>query len=150
MIIPDVNLLLYAYDSTSAFHSKASIWWQNCLSAKEPIGIPQVTIFAFMRISTNPRAFQNPFTPPEAATHIRSWLKQPQVQILEPGPGHIEETLQLLEHIGTGGNLVTYAQMAALAIEYEAVLNTTDTDFARFPKLRWRNPLTETSSRPRS
>jgi toxin-antitoxin system PIN domain toxin len=150
MIIPDVNLLLYAYDSSSPSHSKASIWWQNCLSGKEPIGIPQVTIFAFVRISTNARAFQNPFTASEAAGHVRSWLKQPQVQVLETGAPHIEQTLQLLEHIGTGGNLVTDAQIAALAIEYEAVLNTTDTDFMRFPKLRWRNPLTQASSRSRS
>ena len=150
MIIPDVNLLLYAYDSSSPFHAKASAWWQTCLSGTEPIGIPHVIIFAFMRISTSPRVFQNPMTASEAAGHIRSWLKQPQVEVLETGAKHVEQTLQLLEHIGTGGNLVTDAQIAALAIEYESVLNTTDTDFMRFPNLRWRNPLTGAAGRSRS
>jgi toxin-antitoxin system PIN domain toxin len=150
MIIPDVNLLLYAYDSNSPFHAKASAWWQRSLSGSEPIGIPGVIIFAFMRLGTSARIFQNPMTVSEAAGHIRSWLKQPQVQVLEPGTKHIEQTLQLLEHIGTGGNLVTNAQIAALAIEYEAVLHTTDTDFMRFPNLRWRNPLTGGAGRSRS
>jgi toxin-antitoxin system PIN domain toxin len=150
MIIPDVNLLLYAYDSSSPFHSKASAWWQNCLSGSEPIGIPHVVIFAFMRISTSPRVFQNPMTASEAVGHIRSWLKQPQVQVLETGVKHIELTIQLLEHIGTAGNLVTDAQIAVVAIEYDAVLNTTDTDFVRFPNLRWRNPLTGAAGRSHS
>jgi uncharacterized protein len=150
MIIPDVNLLLYAYDSNSPFHSKAADWWQRCLSGNEPIGIPQVIIFAFLRLSTSARIFQNPMTTSEAASHIRSWLEQPQVQILETGVRYVERVLQLLEHIGTGGNLVTDAQIAALAIEYEAMLNTTDTDFVRFPNLRWRNPLNGGAGRSRS
>jgi uncharacterized protein len=150
MIVPDVNLLLYAYDSDSPFHAKASVWWQRSLSGSEPIGIPQPIIFAFLRLSTSGRIFQNPMSASEAAGHIRSWLKQPQVQVLEPGAKHIEQTLQLLEHIGTAGNLVTDAQIAALAIEYEAVLHTTDTDFMRFPNLRWRNPLTGGAGRSRS
>ena len=150
MIIPDVNLLLYAYDSNSPFHPKASAWWESCLSGSEAIGIPHVVIFAFMRISSSPRVFQNPMSVSEAVDHIRSWLKQPQVQVLETGAKHIEQTLQLLEHIGTGGNLVTDAQIAALAIEYDAMLNTTDTDFVRFPNLRWRNPLTGAAGRSRS
>jgi toxin-antitoxin system PIN domain toxin len=149
MIVPDVNLLLYAYDSNSPFHAKASGWWEKCLSGNEPIGIPQVVIFAFVRLSTSARIFQNPLTATEAGNHISSWLKQPQVQVLEPGARHIGQTLQLLEHIGTAGNFVTDAQIAALAIEYEAVLHTTDTDFLRFPKLRWLNPLTGASSRSR-
>jgi toxin-antitoxin system PIN domain toxin len=149
MIIPDVNLLLYAHDSSSPFHAKASVWWQSCLSNVDPIGIPQVIVFAFLRVGTSPRVFQNPMTVSEAASHIRSWLKQPQVQVLQTGPKHVEHTLGLLEHIGTGGNLVTDAQVAALAIECEAVLHTTDTDFMRFPNLRWHNPLTGASGHSR-
>ena len=142
MIIPDVNLLIYAYDSESPYHAKAAAWWQKCLSESEPIGLPSVVIFAFMRITTHARVFQNPITLAKAADHVRSWLAQPCAQVLEPGANHEHHVLKLLEAIGTAANLVTDAQIAALAIEYDAVLHTADSDFLRFPGVRWFNPLT--------
>ena len=86
-------------------------------------------------------------TPAEAAGHVRSWFAQPCVQALPPGAGHVQEVFNLLETIGAAGNLVTDAQLAALAIEYGAVLHTADTDFLRFPGLRWFNPLTGTDGK---
>jgi uncharacterized protein len=145
MIIPDVNLLLYAYDSDSAFHTKAAAWWQDCLSGSETVGIPPVVIFGFIRIGSHPRVFQNPMTPAEISENVRNWLAQPVVQILESGSDHLERVLKLLETIGAAGNLVTDAQIAAFAIEYGAVLHTADSDFMRFPGLRWINPLTRIS-----
>jgi len=142
VIIPDINLLLYAYDSRSPFHSKALAWWQDCLSKNEPVGLPQVVVFGFLRIGTNARVFQNPMTPTEAAGHVRSWLAQPVTGILEPRADHIGQVLKLLETLGTAGNLLTDAQVAALAIEHGAVLHTADTDFLRFAGLRWFNPIT--------
>jgi len=142
VIISDVNLLLYAYDSQSPFHSKAAAWWQACLSGSEPIGLLHVVLFGFVRIGTNPRAFRNPLTCKEAVAHVRSWLRQAPVQALEPGPNHVEEVLKLLEHLGAAGNLVTDAQIAALAIEHSGILHTADSQFVRFPGLRWFNPLT--------
>jgi hypothetical protein len=152
MIIPDANLLLYAYDSASAVHAQAAAWWAECLSGREPVGLPHATVFGFVRIGTNPRAFQQPLAAAEAASHVRSWLAQPCVQPLESGPNHLEQVLKLLESIGTAGNLVTDAQLAAIAIEHGAVLHTADTDFLRFSGLRWFNPLTGIDSeslRPR-
>ena len=146
MIIPDINLLLYAYDADSPFHAKASEWWQECLSGGEPVGLPPVVLFGFLRISTNARVFKNPMTPAEAAQHIRSWLVQPGVQVLEPRSDHLEPVLNSLEKLGTAGNLVTDAQIAALAIEHAATLHTNDTDFMRFAGLRWFNPLTGAAS----
>ncbi len=146
MIIPDINLLLYAYDSSSPFHPKAAGWWQSCLSGTEPVGLLHVVTFGFVRIATNARAFLNPMTPAEAAGHVRSWLEQPPVQVLDPEPDHIRHTLKLLETLGTAGNLVSDAQMAALAMDQDAVLHTADTDFVRFQGLRWFNPLTATGS----
>lgn len=146
MIVPDINLLLYAYDSDSPFHAKAAAWWQECLSGSEPVGLPPVVVFGFMRIATNTRVFKNPMTPAEAAQHVRSWLAQPVAQMLEPRSDHLEQVLQSLEKLGTAGNLVTDAQIAALTIEHHAVLHTNDTDFMRFAGLRWFNPLTGAAS----
>ena len=146
MIIPDINLLLYAHDSGSPFHAKAAGWWQSCLSGTEPVGLLHVVAFGFVRIATNARAFLNPLTPAEAAGHVRSWLEQPQVQVLDPGPNHIRQVLKLLEGLGTAANLVSDAQMAALAMDHDAVLHTADMDLARFQGLRWFNPITATGS----
>ena len=146
MIVSDVNLLLYAYDSDSPFHAKATEWWRRCLSGSEPIGLPTAVVFGFMRIGTSPRAFQKPLSVAEGVGHVRSWLAQPVVQVLEPGADHVGHVLKLLEGLGTGGNLVTDAQIAALAIEQGAILHTADADFQRSPGLRWLNPITGVSS----
>jgi len=146
VIIPDINLLLYAHDSSSPFHAKAAAWWQSCLSGTEPIGLLHVVTFGFVRIVTHPRVFVNPMTAAEAAGHVRSWLEQPPVQVIAPGSDHVRPTLELLETIGTAGNLVSDAQMAALAMDHDAVLHTADTDFVRFQGLRWFNPITATGS----
>ena len=147
MIVPDVNLLLYAYDADSKFHGAAAAWWRACLSGSEPVGLAPVVVFAFLRIGTSPRVFEQPMTPGEAAGHIRAWLAQPVVQVLEPRPDHVERVLSLLESLGAAGNLVTDAQIAALALESDAVVHTTDADFLRFTGLRWLNPLTGITSR---
>jgi toxin-antitoxin system PIN domain toxin len=149
MIVPDINLLLYTYDADSPFHAKAAAWWRECLSGREQVGLPPVVLFAFMRVSTNARVFKNPMTPAEASRHVRSWLTQPVVQILDPRSDHIEQVLQSLEKLGTAGNLMTDAQIAALAMENDATLHTNDTDFMRFSGLRWFNPLTHAASSKR-
>lgn len=146
MIIPDINLLLYAYDASSPFHSRAGVWWQECLSGNEPVGLLPVVAFGFVRIGTNIRAFQHPLTPVEAAGHVRSWLSRPCVELLDPGPTHLERVLTLLEGLGTAGNLVTDAQIAAAALDQDAILHTADADFIRFRSLRWFNPITGAGS----
>ena len=150
MIIPDINLLLYAYDSASPFHTKAVAWWQACLSGADPVGLPPVVLFGFVRVGTNARAFQHPFAPAEAAGHVRNWLAQPIVRLLESDTDHVESVLGLLEALGTAGNLVTDAQIAATAIEYDAVLHTADADFVRFQNLCWLNPITGIGSKSQS
>jgi uncharacterized protein len=146
MIIPDINLLLYAYDASSPFHARATKWWTGCLSGVEPVGLLPVVVFGFVRIGTSLRAFQHPMTPSEAATHVRSWLGQAPVEWWEPRSGYLERVLKLLEGVGTAGNLVTDAQIAAAALDEEAVLHTTDSDFIRFGGVRWFNPITGASS----
>jgi hypothetical protein len=141
MIVPDINLLLYACDSSSPFHARAAKWWQECLCGTEPVGLAPVVIFGFIRLSTNRSVFLKPMTGVEAAGHARSWLNQPPAQMLVPGPQHFEQVISLLQGAGAMANLVTDAQIAALAIEHDAVVHTADADFVRFPGLRWFNPI---------
>ncbi|MDB6037268.1 MAG: type toxin-antitoxin system VapC family toxin [Verrucomicrobiales bacterium] len=147
MIIPDINLLLYSYDTASPFHDKARAWLEDCLSGTEIVGLPRVVLFGFIRVATNSRAFQRPMTAVEAGNQVRSWLSQPITQVLDSGPLYIREVLKLLETLGTAGNLVTDAQIAVAALDHGAVVHTSDTDFIRFPGLRWYNPITESGSR---
>ena len=142
MIIPDANLLLYAYDSDSPFHRAAARWWRTLLSGENPVGLCPVVLFGFFRLATHAKVFARPLTVAEAAQRIRSWLAQPNVRLLYPGPKHLESVCALLEAAGTAGNLVSDAQIAALAIEYGATIHTADTDFARFQGITWKNPLT--------
>ena len=143
-IIPDISLLLDAYDASSRLHPEAARWWQECLSGSGPVCLPPVVVLAFLRIATSRRVFEQPMTAGEAAGHIRAWLAQPVVQVLEPRGDHLERVLALLESLGTAGNLVTDVQMAAL--ESDAVPHTADSDFARLGGLRWLNPLTAITS----
>ncbi len=142
MILPDVNLLLYAYDTAAPHHLAARDWWEGALSGDEPVGLAWVTLLAFVRITTRRAIFEEPFSVDEAVGHVDSWLAQPQVMVVHPGHRHAEHLFRFLRRLGTAGNLTTDAHLAALAIEHGCTLHSTDADFARFPGLRWRNPLT--------
>ena len=142
MIVPDINLLVYAYDSSSPHHKAAAAWWKGRILGAEEIGLATVVVFGFVRLCTHPRVFHHPLTVAEAATRVESWLAHPQVRIIEPSPHHVAEVLALLEETGTAGNLTTDAQLAALVRQEKAILHSNDTDFQRFPGIRWHNPLT--------
>ena len=141
MILPDVSVLVHAYNSGSILHKAASAWWEQTLNLPRPIGLPWVSILGFTRIMTRRGILPNPMPPKDAVHRVRSWLAVPGVQILTPGEAHAEIFFRLIEHVGTAGNLTTDAHLAALAIEYQAEVASTDTDFARFPGLRWFNPV---------
>lgn len=141
MIVPDVNLLVHAYNSGALNHKAARVWWEETLASPRPVGLPWVSILGFVRIMTRRGILPNPMFPSDAIDRVRSWLAVPGVQILTPGEMHAEIFFGLIEHAGTAGNLTTDAHLAALAIEYQAELASTDTDVARFPGLRWFNPV---------
>jgi hypothetical protein len=143
MIVPDINLLIYTYDSSSPHHQKAAAWWSACMHGNEEIGLFSVVVFGFVRLSTHPKVFQSPLTIAEASSRVESWLKRPHVRIIDPSPHHVTDVLALLQHAGTGGNLTTDAQIAALTQQEKAVLHSNDTDFLRFPNMRYHNPLNE-------
>lgn len=141
MILPDVNLLLYAHNPHAAHHQKALHWWNQCLQGHEGVALAWVVILGFVRISTQPRIFERPMRAEDAVGRVQEWLSLPHVHLVHPAPTHFQTWSGLLLHIGTAGNLTTDAHLAALAIERGLVLQTTDVDFARFPGLKWKNPL---------
>jgi len=141
MILPDVNLVIHAYNIDSPNHEKAKKWFETTFSGRRPVGLCWVVILAFLRISTHRAVFRTPLFPSEATDIVRSWLKAPCVEVITPGEEHSEVLFRLLEQLGTGGNLTSDAHLAALAIEFQAEIATTDADFARFPGVRWFNPI---------
>lgn len=145
MFLPDVNVLLYAIDSSVPQHSHCRDWLNEALNAEEPIGWAWNVLLGFIRISTSPKILAAPLTIPEAFTYVEQWLAQPPSRIVEPSARHAVVLRGLLEAGGLGGNAVSDAHLAALAIEYQARLCSCDTDFARFPGLAWFNPLTVAS-----
>ena len=143
MIVPDVNLLIYAYNSDAPHHSDAKGWWEDLLSSDEPVGMPWVTMLGFIRLMTHGAVLLTPLPAAHAIAHIRSWHTRPNVSVLEPGQRHLEVLGRMFKALGTAGRLTTDAHLAALAIEHQCELCSNDADFARFPGLRWRNPLTD-------
>lgn len=141
MILVDANILLYAYVPSSKHHETARDWLETTFSKPEPVGLSWVTILAFLRISTNPRILQRPFSVGEAVALVSAWLEAPAVAILEPGKRHWEILREMMTKGQAYGPLTTDAHLAALAIEHGATLATTDKDFTRFPGLRILNPL---------
>jgi uncharacterized protein len=145
MIIPDVNLLIYAHNDGAPHHARAREWWERLLNGKTPVGLSWLTIAGFIRLMTHPRILAAPLEVASTLAHVRAWLAQPPVRIVQPGSKFEQLFLDYLEALGTAGNLTTDAQLAALAVEHQAELHSNDGDFARFDGLRWRNPLNEDS-----
>lgn len=141
MILPDVNLLLYAVNREARSHRAAKLWLESVLSGIEPVGFAWTVLLAFLRLSTRPGAFNEPLSPEEAFDQIHDWVRQPGALIVHPGPGHAKLLRDLLLPLGIAGDLSSDAHLAALAIEHGAQLCSADSDFARFPGLKWANPL---------
>ena len=141
MIVIDANLLIYSYDVNSADHRKSVAWLEEILSGRESVGMPWPCICAFVRVVTNRRlaAMRVPLS--AALGAVEEWLQSPNVQILVPGDRHWLIFRRMVLEGQAPGGLVSDAEIAALTIEYGGVLHTADRDFARFPGLRWVNPL---------
>ena len=141
MIIPDVNLLVYAHDSTSPRHDAARRWWEALMNGDGRVGLTWIALLGFVRITTHSRLLENPLDIGGARARVRSWLARPQAILIHPGDRHADILFNLLDVVGAAGNLTMDAHLAALAIEHQAEIHSTDADMARFPGLRWTNPL---------
>lgn len=141
MILVDANLLLYAEDSLAEHHEAARAWWDAQLSGADAVGLCWPVLNAFIRIGTNARLHQRPLTLKEATERVQSWLDQPCVRMVQPAEGHWAIFQQMLRSGNAVGNLVSDAHLAALAVEHNSVLQSTDADFSRFRGLKWKNPI---------
>ena len=141
MIVPDINLLIHAYNADSPSHRAARHWWEDLMNNPGTVGLAWAVILGFVRITTHRHILKSPLPVDVACATARSWLDQPQVTVIHPGDRHAEVVFGLLRELGSAGNLTTDAHLAALAIEHQAEIQTTDADFRRFPGLRWSNPV---------
>ena len=141
MIVLDVNLLIYAYDSTTPEHATARAWLEGVFSGQETVALPWQTIYAFVRVLTHPGTPGARLTLQSAVAIVDQWLDMPNVRTLVPTEKHWLLFREMLTKGDARGRLTTDAALAALTIEHAGVLYTNDRDFARFPGLRWVNPL---------
>lgn len=137
----DANILLYAEDQTSPRHAEARAWWDAQLSGTSPVGLCWTVLNAFLRIATNPRVFDHPLSMDQAIARAQSWMDQPCVRFLQPTERHWTVFRKMLTEGQASAHLVSDAHLAALAAEHGCEMMSTDSDFSRFPGIRWHNPL---------
>jgi len=141
VVLPDANLLLYATDKDCPDHKAAAAWWRRTLNGVEEVGLCSVVAFAFVRLSTNRKVFRQPLGVKDACARVTNWLEFPNVVWLDAEAEDFAAATKLLMAAGTGANLVTDAQIAAIALRTGASIRSCDHDFARFPGIDWSDPL---------
>jgi toxin-antitoxin system PIN domain toxin len=142
MLLPDVNVLIYAHrEDSSPDHPLYARWLTELATGREPFALSVLSLAALVRIVTNPRVFRSPSTLGEAFEFVGELLRRPQARVIGPGPEHLAIFEDLCRQATATGKLVADAQHAAVAIEHGCTLVTTDADFDRFPGLRWQHPL---------
>jgi toxin-antitoxin system PIN domain toxin len=140
MMLPDVNTLLYAVNSSSDQHAAALKALRESFDSPRGVAFAWTALLAFLRLSTRRGIFPNPLSVDDALRVIEHWLGHPQAQVVHSGERHVLVLGRLLRSAGTAGNLTTDAHLAALAIEHGATVLTFDRDFARFEGVRWTVP----------
>ncbi len=141
MKLPDANVFIYAIDESSPRHTAAREWVDQTLSGEETVALAWAVLIAVVRISTRHTIFERPLCASDALDLVDGWLRQPCTVVVHPTDRHAAVVRELLAPLGSAGNLVSDAHLAALAIEHGAELCSCDTDFARFGGLRWTDPL---------
>ena len=140
-MLVDANLLLFAVLERSPYFKSASRWLDDVLRGPTRVGLPWLSLGAFVRIVTNPRAIDPPLSSEEAWSVVEVWLQRPNVWVPNPTERHAEVLGDLVRRYQLTGNLITDGQLAALAVEHGLAIYSADTDFARFREVSWINPL---------
>lgn len=141
MELPDINVLIYAHREDAPDHERYAAWLSSLAAGAAPFALSSVTLGGFLRIVTNPRIFPSATPMTVALAFCRQLVARPTAAMLQPGARHWTIMTDLIELADVRGARVSDAYLAALAIEHGCELVTTDSDFARFPSLRWRHPL---------
>ena len=142
MLLPDVNVLIYAHiEDSIPEHAEYAAWITRLATGPEPFALSVFVLSGFIRIVTNPRVFDPPSTLNQSFGFISSLVQRPTARIVGPGPDHLGIFERLCCESGAAGKLVADAQHAAIAVEHGCTMVTTDSDFSRFPGLRWQHPL---------
>ena len=141
MIVPDVNLLVYAYHEDDPNHEAARRWWEGLINGGEVVGVPWAVSVGFVRLMSNSRVLASPMSPSAATVLVESWFRYDHINPISPGTDHLAHFRRSLDASGGGTKLVPDAHIAALALERQATVHSNDSDFDRFPGLRWYNPL---------
>jgi len=141
MILPDINLLVFALDRQSPHHAPSAAWWNTCLAASKPVCIPWLVILGVVRILGNSKIYQRPTPPDVLLGQIEKWLALPHIHLVDLATGHLNTLRRLLKVTGVAGSLSSDAHLAAIAIDRNLTLYSNDSDFGRFPGLSWINPL---------
>ena len=132
MLVVDTNVLIYAAHTGSRQHAATTRWLADVMGGPEILAVPWVAALGFLRITTHPRVFAEPFTPDEARESLQAWWSHPSVAVAEPTTRHAHVLAGLLRESGTAGNLTIDAHIAAIAVEHGAAVATFDRDLARF------------------
>ena len=140
MKLVDANVLLYAVNASEPRHDEARDWLDGALAGRETVGFAWAVLLAFVRLSTKVGLFPSPLPTSDALRQVREWLAQPPSLLVDPTSRHLGVLAGLLTETGTGGNLVTDAHLAALAVEHGGTVVTYDSDFGRFRGLTWQPP----------
>jgi toxin-antitoxin system PIN domain toxin len=141
VILPDVNVLLYAFRSDSVDHTRYRSWLDGVVNGDEAYGMSPQVLSSVVRIATHPRIYAAPTRLEEALSFARVLLEQPTCTVVQPGPRHFSLFEDLCRRAAATGNLVQDAWLAALAVESGCEWISTDGDYARFAGLRWRRPF---------
>ncbi len=142
MLLPDVNVLVYAHvEDSSPEHAAYAGWVTRLATGPEPFALSVLVLSGFVRVVTNPRIFNPPSTLERSFAFISALLERPTARVVGPGPDHLEIFERLCREAGATGKLVADAQHAAVAVEHGCTMVTTDSDFGRFPGFQWQHPL---------
>lgn len=138
----DVNVLVYAYDADFARHDTARAWVESAMNGPpRTVGLPWPTVLGYLRIVTNRRIYDRPASAAQAWDRVEEWLELPSCWIPEPGPRHRTNLGELISAVGATGGVVPDAHLAALARDHGLTVISTDSDFAKYPGVRWEDPL---------